>query len=167
MLDNVDDSVDCVTPTEPWLIFTVGPRGAGKKQVFRDLTFEGHLNLLTFIDVDTDAIRRRLPEFDSYVKSRPESVDELTRKEAGLISEILTLAALQAGRNVVVDGCLEDAAWHLERITKLRKEYPCLKVGIFHVTAPYQLIVQHSQVSFRALLISSFWPLVLLFFYGP
>eukprot|EP00980_Cylindrotheca_fusiformis_P030738 scaffold25338_cov181-Cylindrotheca_fusiformis.AAC.1 len=142
---NENNNIDCVTPTEPWLIFTVGPRGAGKKQVVKDLTLEGHLNLLTFIDVDTDAIRRRLPEFDSYVKSRPESVDELTGKEAGLIAEILTLAALQAGRNVIVDGCLEDAEWHLERVEKLKNEYSCLKVGIFHVTAPYQLIVKHSQ----------------------
>jgi hypothetical protein len=152
MLDNVDDNVDCVTPTEPWLIFTVGPRGAGKKQAIRDLTFEGHLNFLTYIDVDPDAIRRRLPEFDCYVKSRPDSVDELTRKEAGLIGEILTLAALQAGRNVIVDGCLEDAEWHLQQSKQLKKEYPSLKVGIFHVTAPYQLIVKHSQVSLDSVL---------------
>jgi predicted kinase len=130
---------------EPWLIFTVGPRGAGKKQAIRNLVFEGHLELLTYIDVDPDSIRRRLPEYDTYVKMSPHKVDELTRKEAGLICEILTLAGLQAGRNVIVDGGLRDSKWHLELINKLKKEYPFLKFGIFHITAPLQHIIKHSR----------------------
>lgn len=145
MMDNVEDANTCVNPTEPWLIFTVGPQGAGKKQAIRDLIFEGHLNLLTYVDVDPDAIRRRLPEFDTYVKLSPSRVDELTRKEAGFISEILILAALQAGRNVIKDGVLADAEWHFQLIQKLKQEYPNLKVGIFHVTAPHHLIMERAQ----------------------
>jgi len=145
LMDNVADGVECVTPTEPWLIFTVGPRGAGKKQVIRDLMSNGRLNLLTYVDVDSDAMRRRLPEYETYLKCRPDHVDKLTNKEAGLICEILTLAGIQAGRNVIVDGCLADAQWRLELVDKLKEEYPTLKVGVFHVTAPYKMIVKHAQ----------------------
>ena len=145
MLDNVEGANMCVNPTEPWLIFTVGPQGAGKKQAIRDLIFEGHLNLLTYVDVDPDAIRRRLPEFDTYVKLSPSTVGELTLKESGHICEILILAALQAGRNVIKDGVLADAEWHLKLIRKLKKQYPNLKVGIFHITAPTNLILKRAQ----------------------
>lgn len=145
-MDNVADGVECVTPTQPWLIFTVGPRGAGKKQVIRDLMANGQLHLLTYIDVDSDAMRRRLPEYESYLKYRPDHVDILTKKEAGLICEILTLAGIQAGRNVIVDSCLADAQWRLELINKLKEEYPMLKFGVFRVTAPYKMVVKHAQV---------------------
>ena len=151
MLDNVEDGNMCVNPTEPWLIFTVGPQGAGKKQAIRDLIFEGHLNLLTYVDVDPDAIRRRLPEFDTYVKLSPTTVGELTLKESGHICEILIQAALQAGRNVIKDGVLADAEWHLELITSLKKRYPNLKIGIFHITAPHNLILKRAQVGYEFL----------------
>lgn len=146
MLDNVHDSSLCVTPTEPWLVFTVGPRGAGKKHVVRELVNERTLPLLSFVSVDPDEIGRRLPEFNSYSKKSPSSVDELTRKESGIIAEILTLAALQAGRNVIVDGIMKDAKWHLQLIEKLRKEYPVLKMAILVVSAPAQMVFKRAQV---------------------
>ena len=94
----------CTTPTEPWLVFTAGPMGAGKSYTMRKLVERGYFPLLAFVRVDPDEIRRYLPEFHLYVEQSPELAGELTRKEAGFISEILTLAGLQAGRNVLVDG---------------------------------------------------------------
>lgn len=149
VLDNVGEGVECVTPTEPWLIFTVGPRGVGKKHVIRGLTAQGRLGLLTHVDVDPDEIRRRLPEFETYLKSKPDHVDELTRKEAGLICEVLTLAAIQAGRNVILDGCLNDPKFYLGLVSRLKEEYPMLKFGIFNIRAPKKMIVKHAQVSTR------------------
>ncbi|CAJ1913409.1 unnamed protein product [Cylindrotheca closterium] len=145
ILDHDGDGVECVTPTQPWLIFTVGPRGAGKRQVIRDLTEQGRLGLLTHVGVDSDALRRRLPEYETYLKSRPDQVDNLTKKEAGLICEILTLAAIQAGRNVILDGSLSNVQWHLNLINRLKEEYKLLKFGIFNVTAPQKRIVKHAQ----------------------
>jgi hypothetical protein len=151
MLDNVPgDSADlCIAPTEPWVVFTVGPRGAGKKHVLHELVKEGRLPLLSFVYVDPDEIRRRLPEFGCYSKKSPLAVDELTRKESGFIAEILTLAAIQAGRNVVIDGVLSGAEWHVQLIEKLRTNCKCqnLKFAMLHITAPADLVLRRSKVS--------------------
>lgn len=146
MLEVEDDEAGCIIPSEAWLIYTVGPQGAGKRHVIHNLTQEGRLQLLSFVHVDPDAIRRRLPEFSTYVKKCPDMVDAFTRKECGYIAELLTLATLQAGRNVIVDGALESASWHKARIKDLRQEYPSLKFGIFQIQAPFKLIMKRSQV---------------------
>jgi hypothetical protein len=150
MLDNVPGDSDlCIAPTEPWVVFTVGPRGAGKKHVLQELVKEGRLPLLSFVHVDPDEIRRRLPEFECYAKKSPLRVDELTRKESGFIAEILTLAAIQAGRNVVIDGVLSGAEWHVQLIEKLRTNCRChnLKFAMLHITAPADLVLRRSKVS--------------------
>jgi predicted kinase len=146
MLEVEDDEAGCIIPSEPWLIYTVGPQGAGKRHVVHKLTQEENLQLLSFVHVDPDAIRRRLPEFSTYVKKCPDMVDPFTRKECGYIAELLTLAALQAGRNVIVDGALQNASWHKARIKDLRQEYSSLKFAVFHVQAPFKLIMKRSQV---------------------
>lgn len=148
MLDNLDEnSQELCFPAEPWLIFSVGPRGAGKRYTIDKLVNNGQLPLLGFVMVDPDEIRRRLPEFGTYSKL---SVDELTRKESGYIAEILMLAALQAGKNVIVDGVMRDSEHHLKLIEKLRSQYSNLKVGVFNVTAPLELVIQRCQVRFES-----------------
>jgi hypothetical protein len=146
MLDNVTDNDLCIHPTEPWFIYTVGAQGAGKKHTVRELVKQGRLPLLSFVHVDPDEIRRRLPEFNVYVlKAAPYMVEGLTKKETGYISEILTLAALQAGRNVIVDGSLSAASWHVQRIQSLREQYSCLKFAILNVTASQETICQRAH----------------------
>lgn len=144
-----DDFSTCVTPREPWLLFTVGPRGAGKKHVINQLVREDRLPLLGFVRVDPDEIRRRLPEFDSYSNNSPCLVDELTRKESGFIAELLLLAALQNGRNVVFDGSMSDPNWHLKLVEKLRQQYEMLRFGIIHITAPTKSLLQRAQKKFQ------------------
>lgn len=144
-----DDHRACVTPKQPWLIFTVGPRGAGKKHVLKELVLENRLPLLTYVRVDPDEIRRRLPEFETYSNKNPCLVDELTRKESGFIAELLLLAALQAGRNVVMDGSMSDPAYHLSLIEKLRRQYKCLKIGILHITAPTKTLLLRARKTFQ------------------
>ena len=141
---NVEDVENvCVTPHEPWMIFTAGPRGAGKRHTIDDLVLDERLPLLGFISVDSDQIRRRLPEFDMYTQFHPELVDELTRKESGFIAEILVQAAVQLGRNVIFDGALKSTDWYLGLIDKLQKDPTTsqYKFGIFHITAPMDQIV--------------------------
>lgn len=139
------DLTMCITPTEPWLLFTVGSRGAGKRHVIRELSNDGRLPLLSFVRVDSDEIRRRLPEFNSYSRENPCLVDELTRKESGFISELVLLAALQAGRNVIFDGAMASPQWHIQLVKKLRKEYPSLKFGLMHITAPTDIILERAR----------------------
>ena len=148
MLDNADDKNLCITPTEPWLINTIGARGAGKHHVVRYLVEHDLLPLLTFVNVDPEEIRRRLPEYTAYATKCPFMVDVYTKKEVGYIAEILTLAALQAGRNVVIDGALESPEWRKQQFETLRTQYPNLKLAILHITAPRDVILQRCRVRF-------------------
>ena len=88
----------CTTPTEPFIVFTAGAMGAGKGHVISDLVNDGRFPLLAFVTVDPDEIRRKFPEFILYAEQVPERAGELTQKEAGFVAELMTLAALQAGK---------------------------------------------------------------------
>jgi predicted kinase len=146
-LDNVHRTDICMTPNEPWLIYTVGAPGAGKIHILMYLFKEGKLPLMGFVMIDPDAIRRRLPEFQSYLQNCPEKVYALTGREAGYIVEILTLAAVQSGRNVILDGCLQSTEWHGEFFNSLKTCNSKLKIGMLHVTAPRETIFQRASVS--------------------
>lgn len=142
-LDNVEDPNMCITPSEPWLIFTVGARGAGKLHTIHDLVTTGRLPILSFVEVDPDKISRRLPEFQTYDKLL---VNELTKKEAGFIAQLLLLAAVQNGRNVVFDSAMRDSAWFLKIIEHIK----CLncssfKFAVLHVIAPNELIFERAK----------------------
>ena len=141
-----EQAKNCV-PAEPWLIYTCGVKGAGKRHVIQQLMEDGRLPLLSTIIVDADEIRRCLPEFTSYVESNPELVSRRMNKETGYIGELLTLAALQAGDNVILDGKLNHVDWHIRLFRKLRKLYPKLRIALIHVTAPLDVIMQRVEVS--------------------
>jgi len=134
----------CTTPTEPWIVFTAGAMGSGKSHTINELVKRGRFPLLAFVTVDPDEIRRRLPEFALYAEKAPKLAGELTRKESGYVSEILTLAALQAGKNVLVDGSLRDSAWYQTYFGRLREEYPNIKIAILHVVAPKKAVFQRA-----------------------
>eukprot|EP00529_Nitzschia_sp_RCC80_P013921 CAMPEP_0113482394 /NCGR_PEP_ID=MMETSP0014_2-20120614/22896_1 /TAXON_ID=2857 /ORGANISM="Nitzschia sp." /LENGTH=728 /DNA_ID=CAMNT_0000375909 /DNA_START=234 /DNA_END=2420 /DNA_ORIENTATION=- /assembly_acc=CAM_ASM_000159 len=128
-------------PTKPFIVFTAGAMGAGKSYTINKLVENGRFPLEAFVIVDPDEIRRVLPEYRVYIELNPERAGDLTRKEAGYISEILTLAALQSGKNVVVDGSLRDSNWYIEYFARLRKEYPQFMQSIIHVTAPRDAVL--------------------------
>jgi predicted kinase len=153
MLDNVDDPDMCITPTEPWFIFTVGARGAGKNHVIRSLVKSGRLPILSFVHVDPDSIRRRLPEFESYAKLNPTHVNDFTRKECGYIAELLLMAGLQHGRNVVFDSAMRNTEWFSSFIGTLKKGcakemfglLTNIKIAVLHITAPTDVILERVQ----------------------
>jgi Zeta toxin len=99
-----------------------------------------------FVVVDPDQMRHALPEFEGYVQRSPEQAGELTRHEAGMMSEILILAALQqAGNNVLVDGSLRDYEWYTEYFARLRRDYPSFSIAILHITAPRQAVLERAK----------------------
>lgn len=112
----------------------------------KKLVEQGHFPLLAFVRADPDEIRRYLPEFQLYVKESPELAGELTRKESGFITEILTRAGLLAGKNVLVDGSLRDAAWYKQYFRQLRNDFRTLKLAIIHVTAPRDAVFKRAMV---------------------
>lgn len=113
----------------------------------KKLVERGLFPLLAFVRADPDEIRRYMPEFQLYVQQSPELAGQLTRKEAGLITEILTLAGLQAGKNVLVDGSLRDADWYKKYFMKLRVNYGNIRLAIIHVTAPREKVFERAAVS--------------------
>lgn len=102
---------------------------------------------MAFVKVNADEIRRYLPEYHLYVETNPDLAGDLTNKEAGYIAEILALAGLQSGKNILVDGSLRDASWYRNYFSRLRSEFPGLRLAIIHVTAPREAIFQRASVS--------------------
>jgi predicted kinase len=152
------------SPPEQWVRFLVAGRrrstatlarlilafltvsGAGKSHTMRVLVEKGRFPLLAFVNVDPDRIRYFIPEFHIYLEHNAELAGELTRKEAGLMAEILTLAGLQAGKNVLVDGSLRDHYWYRQYFARLRSDFPALRIAILHVTAPPETVFQRAEV---------------------
>ena len=83
-------------------------------------------------------------EFSGYVQRNPFTAGELTRKEAGYLSEIAVLAALERGQNVLVDGSLRDAEWHQQYFLDLRRAQPNVRIAILHVTAPRSVVLSRA-----------------------
>lgn len=132
-----------------WIVFTAGAMGAGKSYAVKRLAERGLFPLDSFVTVDPDDIRRHLPEFHDYTKQCPQTAGELTRKEAGYVSEVLTLASLASGRNVLVDGSLRDADWYQRHFERLRNEYESLRIAILHVTAPRDAVFKRAEIRSR------------------
>jgi len=133
-------------PRNPWIVFTAGPMGAGKGYTMNLLVERGLFPIDGFVTIDPDEVRRRLPEYALYVKNCPLKAGDLTRKEAGFITEILTLASLQAGKNAIVDGSLRDHEWYKNYFSFLRKNYPYLRIAIIHVFAPREVVFERAEL---------------------
>jgi hypothetical protein len=118
-----------------------------KTHVVKELDRSGFFPLHSFVSVDPDYIRHTfLPEFDWYVQQCPELAGERTRKETGMIAEILAQAALQKGQNVLVDGTLRDAEWYREYFQDLRVQHPNIKIAILHIVAPRETVFERAEV---------------------
>jgi hypothetical protein len=115
--------------------------------VVKELNHSGFFPLHSFVSVDPDYIRHTfLPEFDWYVQQCPELAGERTRKETGMIAEILAQAALQKGQNVLVDGTLRDAEWYRQYFQDLRVQHPNIKIAILHIVAPRETVFERAEV---------------------
>ena len=123
-----------------WFILTVGVQGAGKHHTMRALREQNNLSL-PYCCVDSDEIRRLLPEFEAFVESAEMILDTLTSKEAGYIAETLCWAALQAGQSVLWDGCLRNPQWFLQHIRRLRDTFPNLRVAVIHIVPPSSEVI--------------------------
>jgi len=134
------------TPTEPFIVFTAGAMGAGKGYVLHYMERHGYFPLPSFVIVDPDDIRSNFPEYNLYKSENPFKAGELTRKEAGYMVEILTYAAMESGKNVLVDGSLRDWEWYREYFTRLREEYSCIKISILHIDAPRDAIIKRATL---------------------
>jgi predicted kinase len=132
-------------PMEPWVVFTAGAMGAGKSHCMRFLSEKGLFSLASFVQVDPDIIRFELPEMPGYLSRDKTTAGTLTHKEAGFIVEILTLAGLDSGKNVIVDGSLRDAEWNALFFERIRKDYPNYRIAIIHVVAEPEEVIRRAE----------------------
>jgi Zeta toxin len=59
--------------------------------------------------------------------------------------KVLTMVALEQGKNVLVDGSLRDAEWYSGYIRELREAFPKLKVAIINVTAREETVLARAR----------------------
>lgn len=105
--------------------------------------------LSSFVWVDPDQIRHCLPEFDLLVRYDASEAGTRTRKEAGMMAEILTKAALEQGHSVIVDGSLRDVDWYKDYFEYLKQRFPSTKIAILYITAPRSAIFERAAVRSR------------------
>lgn len=146
-----EQDMTTVLPKNPWLIIIAGVHGAGKHHVIRELIDSKRLPLLSFVCVDTDDLRRYLPEYSTYCGECPDKADILTRKEAGYIAETLNLASLQSGRNVIFHCNIKDSHWYKDSyIPFIRQQFHELRVALIHVTAnPKEVLTRARERAFN------------------
>ena len=97
------------------------------------LSQRGLFPLESFIVVDPDHIREKLPETAEYIRRNPSTAGMMTQKEVGYIAEVMVLRFLLEGKNVIVDGSLKDSEWYGQYMLRLRNTFSRLKLAIFHV----------------------------------
>lgn len=125
-----NNDIICEKPLHNWIIFTSGVMGSGKSHTLKWLSTHKYFPLESFIRDDPDALRELLPENELYISTYPETAGYYTQKEVNYLSEILTQYALDAGKNILVEGTLRDT-WYQQYIRGLRENYPTLKFAIF------------------------------------
>ena len=141
----IDDGVyTCEVPEENWLVFTAGPMGVGKSHALRHLHDRGVFPLKAFVYIDPDELRMNLPEFKGYNDRDPATAGKLTQKEVGYLSEVMTLNALEEGKNALVDGSLRDKEWYDSYISKLKQLFPKLKIAIIQITASKENVLMRA-----------------------
>lgn len=79
------------------------------------------------------------------VEKDPENAGKKTQKEAGLICEVATLAAMEQSKNILQDGSLRNAGWYKDYFEFLRRRHPQYQLGILHVTASAETIKQRAK----------------------
>lgn len=90
-----------------WLVATAGAMGAGKSHTLHELHQRQRFDLDRYLVVDPDIVRQQyLPEYSQFVQTHPHWAGEWTRKEAGLLCELLIWEGLRRSWNVLVDGSL-------------------------------------------------------------
>lgn len=88
----------------PWIVFTAGPMGAGKSHTLEWMHEQGYFPLAQVVQLDPDKFKTALPEWEGYVKVDMKTAGLYTQKESGLLVEIGQSFAMQASKNIWIDG---------------------------------------------------------------
>ena len=144
--DSVVDSVvvKVKKQTQPWIVYTCGPMGAGKGYALGWMSANGYFPLEGIVHIDPDGFKAVMPEWDDYVAaSEKDGTIEpgtLTHQESGYMQEIAQEVAMRKSQNIWIDGSLRDGNWFTIVFKSLREQHPQYRIGIFYVAAAEKVI---------------------------
>jgi hypothetical protein len=137
----------------PFVLFTAGAMGAGKSHTLRWLARTKpnyYFPLAGAVFVDIDRVREHFPEMDEYRRRWAPTCGTLTHKEAGMICELIWMAALENHQSVIIDSSLRDLAWWRQVIASVRAGYPSYDIGLLHVVADALVVFKRAAKRGRA-----------------
>jgi hypothetical protein len=129
----------------PFALFTAGAMGAGKSHTLRWLARNTNFPLSNAVFIDIDRIREHFPEMHEYRKRWAPTCGTLTHKEAGYISELIWMAALENGQSVIIDSSLRDLSWWSSVIQRIRNNNPKYSIGLLQVVAKVETIFKRQH----------------------
>lgn len=133
-----------VSSREPRLIFTAGAMGVGKSHVIRWMKEKDILPLHDFVYINPDRIAAQLPEYHGYIEHNRACAAVMTRLEAGLLTELSLMYALQQKRNMVVDSSLRHGSWYSRVLEKIRQKLPEVRVVLMYVHAREETVYRRA-----------------------
>ncbi|CAE7195749.1 hddc3, partial [Symbiodinium pilosum] len=128
----------------PMLLFTAGAMGVGKTFVLHWLRDKGILPVADFVRINPDKIAKQLPEWVGYDAYDHSSAAVMTRLEAGLISELMLLYAMQQRRNILVDSSLRHGKWYSRVLQKIRQQLPDISITLMYIHACEETVYQRA-----------------------
>eukprot|EP00992_Anisonema_acinus_P005541 TRINITY_DN18345_c0_g1_i1.p1 TRINITY_DN18345_c0_g1~~TRINITY_DN18345_c0_g1_i1.p1 ORF type:complete len:441 (+),score=71.15 TRINITY_DN18345_c0_g1_i1:62-1384(+) len=130
----------------PWIIFTAGAMGTGKSFTIHWMSDAGYFPLSDLVQIDPDAFKTAFPEWQGYIDRDPRTAGYHTRKESGYLVEIAQEAAMEAAKNVWVDGSLRDADWYVKVFKDIRERFKGqYRIAILSVTAPKEVVLERAR----------------------
>lgn len=133
-----------ISSREPRLIFTAGAMGVGKSHVIRWMKEKDILPLHDFVYINPDRIAAQLPEYHGYIEHNRACAAVMTRLEAGLLTELSLMYALQKKRNMVVDSSLRHGSWYSRVLQKIRQKLPEVRVVLMYVHAREETVYRRA-----------------------
>lgn len=126
--------------TNPWVVYTCGPMGAGKGYALSWMSKQGYFPLENLVHIDPDYFKSVMPEWEGYIKADDVTAGSKCHKESCYIQEIAQEVALRRNQNMWVDGSLRDAQWFVKVFDDIRKRFSHYKIAIFHVYASEKIV---------------------------
>lgn len=142
-----EDHVPSLTALKhrPWIVFTAGPMGVGKGYVITQLQQLQLFNVRDhFITIDPDLIKYEIPEMVGYLQIDRNTAATKVHRESTQISDIIFEYAILHSLSILVDGSLRDVDYYQSLFHRIRKEYPQYRIGIIHITATRDVIMERA-----------------------
>lgn len=142
------DRRECLSEKEesgPWIVFTGGAMGAGKSYTMNWMMRMGIIPIPKLRHIDPDVFKRKLPEWNYYVKLNATTAGSLTHLESSMLVEIAQEVALQRRMNVWIDGSLSNYDWTVSQLRRIRGNFPNYRIAVVHVSASETAIMERCE----------------------